>query len=102
MTHPHRLPHLRRMLALVTVAAMLAVSCSTGEEAAPPTTVENETETAIRMRNLNIGRSFNRGFSQASGAVEGGFNDVGGGSNRSLVGGFGGSGIVIIRYPVSG
>jgi hypothetical protein len=63
---------------------MLAVSCSTGEEAAPPTTVETETETAIRMRTLNIGKSINKGFSQASGAVEKGFNDAGG----AITGGF--------------
>ena len=84
MSHPPRLPHLRKLLALVAVAAMLAVSCSTGEEAAPPTTVETETETAIRMRTLNIGKSINKGFSQASGAVEKGFNDAGG----AITGGF--------------
>jgi len=82
MAFPSRFASLHKMLALATVTTLLAVACSTSQESAPQ--AEEGTETAIRMRNLNIGKSINRGFSKASGAVEKGFNDAGG----AITGGF--------------
>jgi hypothetical protein len=78
MTPPIRFAYIRTFLALVTVGAVLAVGCSSGEEVTPAPTAETETEAAIRMRNLNLGKSINRSVSKASGAVEKGFNDAGG------------------------
>jgi hypothetical protein len=85
MTSRRRATGLMKFLGLTTVAAMLAVACGSGEETTPPPTTEKSAEeTAIRVRNFNLGKSINKGISSASGAVEKGFNEVGG----AITGGF--------------
>lgn len=85
MTSRRRATGLIKLLSLTTVAAMLAVACGSAEDTAPPTPTEESADgSAIRVRNLNLGKSINKGISSASGAVEKGFNEAGG----ALTGGF--------------
>lgn len=83
MTSVRRTPRLLKFLSLTVVAAVVAVACASPEGASPVppaevVAVESAEEFAIRMRNFNLRRSINKAVSSASGAVEKGFNEVGG------------------------
>lgn len=66
----------RRAIGLLLVGALFVGACAPAQDTAGDRDLD--TETAIRMRNLNLGKSINKSFSSASGAVEKGFNEAGG------------------------
>jgi hypothetical protein len=69
---PHR-------FVLPVVAALLLAACAP-DGAPPPAAMVDSVDDlgAVRLRSFNLGKSINKGLGQATGAIEGGVNDVGG------------------------